>query len=151
MKPYNPNKAVHVENNLSMKEIYNLQRQAKDRIRKVLKDTSKLPRELIFVGRNMNLVRSINKELGSLVNRVNIMSRYAIQGIEKTNALRRWKFEFNLWLMSIAFYLNQSWRWLNMILFKRQIDGFEDILDNKMKDQMMKFGIRTINVKTFDA
>lgn len=33
----------------------------------------------------MNLVRSVNKKCGSLVNRINVMARYAQQGSEIEN------------------------------------------------------------------
>lgn len=44
-------------------------------------DTNKFPKELIFIGRNMNLIRSINKKMGSIVNRVNVMAKYSAIGI----------------------------------------------------------------------
>lgn len=46
----------------------------------MMQDTTKFPDELIFIGRNMNLVRSLNKKLGSPVNRVNVMAKYAVKG-----------------------------------------------------------------------
>lgn len=49
----------------------------KDEIREMMKQTDLFPKELLFVNRNMNLVRSVNKRCGSLVNRINLMARYA--------------------------------------------------------------------------
>jgi aarF domain-containing kinase len=52
-------------------------------------DAHKLPKEIVFLGkmsefikgRNMNLVRAINKSYGSIVNRVNVMAKYAVKGL----------------------------------------------------------------------
>jgi aarF domain-containing kinase len=40
-----------------------------------------LPRELLFVLRTTNLIRSINKDLGANTNRFVVMASYAVQGI----------------------------------------------------------------------
>jgi len=48
-------------------------------------DTSKFPNELIFINRNMNLVRSINKRMGSKINRINIMANYSVKGLNEKN------------------------------------------------------------------
>lgn len=59
-------------------EVFELQMKFKKDLKKMLKDTSIFPEELIYIGRNINLVRSINKKCGSLVNRVNVMAKYSI-------------------------------------------------------------------------
>lgn len=46
----------------------------------MLSDANKFPDELLFIGRNMNLVRSLNKSMGSSVNRINVMANYAVKG-----------------------------------------------------------------------
>lgn len=53
----------------------------KERATNVLKNTGALPREFIFVGRNMNIVRANNKLLGSPVNRIGRMAEWAVQGL----------------------------------------------------------------------
>jgi aarF domain-containing kinase len=52
-------------------------REMKEHIRNILEDASKIPKELIFIGRTMNWVRANNKQMGSKVNRVNIFAQYA--------------------------------------------------------------------------
>lgn len=47
----------------------------------MMSDMNKFPKELMFVGRNMNLVRSLNKRIGSVINRINIMAKYAVIGL----------------------------------------------------------------------
>lgn len=54
-------------------------------IRSLLEDTEKIPRALVFIGRNMNLVRANNKIMGSLVNRVHILATYAAIGKDHNN------------------------------------------------------------------
>lgn len=83
MKPYNPKTALHIATNqkFSLKDAYEMQMALKERIKKFLSNTELIPRELIFVGRNMNIVRSLNRELGSPVNRINIMGNWAVKGL----------------------------------------------------------------------
>lgn len=78
--------------------------------KKMLGDTSKFPEDLLFISRNMNLVRSINKRLGSRVNRINLMAKYAVKGLnEESNTLRErlsvmW-FRARLMLSSVIYSL----------------------------------------------
>jgi aarF domain-containing kinase len=50
----------------------------------MLKD---MPRCLLLVLRNINIVRSINKELGVPINRFNYMARYSLRGLEQGHAV----------------------------------------------------------------
>lgn len=52
----------------------------KARAKKLLADTRAFPQELIFVGRNLNMIRSANFSLGSAVNRVAILAECAAAG-----------------------------------------------------------------------
>ena len=83
MKPYKQNTALHIasKQKISLKDAYAIQMALKERIKKFLANTELIPRELIFVGRNMNIVRSLNRELGSPVNRINIMGNWAVKGL----------------------------------------------------------------------
>ena len=83
MRPYKKGRDINKQNNVSRKEIYEMQLKFKDELRKMLGDTNKFPDDLIFIGRNMNLVRSINKHCGSAVNRINIMAKYSVKGAKK--------------------------------------------------------------------
>eukprot|EP00128_Syssomonas_multiformis_P012180 Colp12_sorted_trinity150504_noHs@13673 len=75
-----------------------------DKIVDVLRE---LPRSMLLVFRNINLVRSVNKDLGVPVNRVSLMARCAIKGLPGDNAtslvarLRTFiglvVFDFHLW------------------------------------------------------
>jgi len=63
--------------------VYELQIKFKGDFRKMLGDTSKFPKDLLYINRNMNLVRSINKRLGSKVNRINLMAKYSVKGLHE--------------------------------------------------------------------
>ena len=45
-----------------------------------MKDTINFPKELIFISRNMNLVRSLNKYYGGIADRIPIMAKAAYFG-----------------------------------------------------------------------
>lgn len=46
----------------------------------MMKETINFPKELIFVGRNMNLVRSLNKHHGGVADRISILAKSAFVG-----------------------------------------------------------------------
>jgi aarF domain-containing kinase len=66
---------------ISKEEMYQAQLKFKARAQQFLSDTSLIPRELIFLGRNMNIVRANNKNLNSPVNRITLMVKWAIKGL----------------------------------------------------------------------
>lgn len=70
---------------ITKNDIYDLQMKFKGEFKKMLGDTNKFPKDLIYVNRNMNLVRSINKRLGSQVNRINLMAKYSVKGLHEKN------------------------------------------------------------------
>jgi len=86
-----------------------------DGLRIVTQLLQSLPPELLFVLRTTNLLRSINNDLGSLVNRFAIMARTSLQGIHKKESATWWntlrslkvklEFEFKLQLFSLIQYL----------------------------------------------
>ena len=176
-RPYDPKKAIHIASDrVTAAEIYRMQMRTKERITKLLADTEKIPQELIFVGRNLNLVRANNKHLGSPVNRINIMANWAVQGLgndwshwgsantawqqkswlgrSKASVVPRlqyWWFRAQLLVLSVSFHVNRTvQRLLEWITGRRQY-GFEDIMDRQMMKTMKdRFGI-TLNEETFTA
>ncbi|KAI9321246.1 ABC1 family-domain-containing protein [Dichotomocladium elegans] len=132
-KPFNPNRAVHLgQANVNMRDVYEMQMSLKERIRDFLKDQQLFPRELIFISRNMNIVRANNKSVGSPVNRINVMARWALYGHEKNrgddmagSTWRLCKFESTLFLMSLSFWLIRVRDKANELLFGTASQGFE--------------------------
>ncbi|KAJ3293632.1 hypothetical protein HDU79_000126 [Rhizoclosmatium sp. JEL0117] len=64
---------------LSQEQKLDVQRKMKERLQQYLTNSDSIPRELIFIGRNLNIIRSNNKLYGSPVNRINLMGAYAIK------------------------------------------------------------------------
>ncbi|KAI9889127.1 MAG: hypothetical protein M1814_005789 [Vezdaea aestivalis] len=58
-----------------------LQQKARKGIREVLGDTNKLPRELIFLARNLRIVQGNNQYFGSPVNRIKITGSWAARSL----------------------------------------------------------------------
>jgi aarF domain-containing kinase len=85
MRPYNPaqKKALHISSTeaVPIQDVYEMQMAVKHRIKQFLHDEELIPRELIFIGRNMNIVRALNRELGNPVNRINTMGLWAVKGL----------------------------------------------------------------------
>ena len=151
MKPFTmPGEKVisNVAAKPSREEIIRMQMQTKQRIRTMLADTDLVPRELIFVGRNMNLVRSNNKALGSPVNRVNIMAWYAASGAVSNIRDDSWRGWFKRWLSKIAFscqlalinlmyHSSQLWVSINR-KFGRKVADFEEMIEATMQETIEK-------------
>ncbi|RIA84362.1 hypothetical protein C1645_417530 [Glomus cerebriforme] len=183
MKPYRPKTALHIASNhkVTLQDAYNIQMALKERLKKFLSTTELIPRELIFVGRNMNIVRSLNRDLGSPVNRINVMGNWAVKGLgsdwsywggnaktfnEKHQQLfgsndnlmgffgqltfilksriNYWLFKGTLLMISIGFYITKVKDSVgNWIKGKEGGSrGFEDVLDDKMKQTIEEnFGV----------
>ncbi|KAJ2711046.1 hypothetical protein H4R19_003443 [Coemansia spiralis] len=60
---------------------FDRQMELKSRAVTALRDSHSLPPELVFVTRNMNIVRANNQSLGTPVNRVQILGQYAAVGL----------------------------------------------------------------------
>ncbi|GAB5372082.1 hypothetical protein AAMO2058_001635000 [Amorphochlora amoebiformis] len=167
LKPYRPQKrAVHVANT-TIDDILHMQVKMKDRVKNLLHDTKLVPRELILLGRNMNIIRSCNKGLGSPVNRVSIMAYYANRGTYAVNPLRksdsinegtivkghmtvdRWEvaysevvFRARLFLISCFYYSTKVWQRLNAFM-GRESEGFEELIEKRISQTIeAKFGLR---------
>lgn len=175
-RPYNPSATIHIEKP-SLKDLYRMQMVSKERIKQFLGDTEKIPRELIFLGRTLNLIRANNKHLGSPVNRINIMVSWAVKGLgsdwawkdprSQTIAIRQHKswsvqvydhirpsinmfiFRSQLFFLSIGFWFTRTWQVLKEFVTGNRQKGFEDVLDDRMiKVMRNKFGIQ-VNKEAF--
>ncbi|KAJ2760114.1 hypothetical protein H4S06_001896 [Coemansia sp. BCRC 34490] len=69
------------EDALSKEAAYDRQMELKGRAVAALRDSNGLPQELVFVTRNMNIVRANNQSLGVPVDRVRILGHYAALGL----------------------------------------------------------------------
>ena len=91
MRPYSLDKALHLSSpfssltgsnssSLSSKEILKFQKESKKRFRTLLSQSELVPRELIFLGRCLNLIRAANRDFGSPVDRIDILASCAARG-----------------------------------------------------------------------
>ncbi|ETO36991.1 hypothetical protein RFI_00078 [Reticulomyxa filosa] len=120
-------------------EIARMQTEAKERVKTILKRTKTIPRELIFVGRNMNLVRANNKDLGSPVNRISILAAHAAQGLEKLSWQTHWKWKLQMW--GLSFYYHWTWclTYLRRKIFgSGSMENFEDKVEQRVMTQLVK-------------
>ena len=61
-------------------DVIKMQQEMKGRVRKIMQETINFPKELLFISRNMNLVRSLNKYYGGVAPRIPIMAHAAFIG-----------------------------------------------------------------------
>ncbi|KAI3649752.1 hypothetical protein MP228_005384 [Amoeboaphelidium protococcarum] len=172
-KPFSGKQLVHQGRvTISREEMYKMQTASKDRIQKFLANSAQIPLELIFVGRNINLVRSVNKLLGSPVNRINVMADYAARNCSDQRYVNKdykndgfvdvvrgqivenydtLSFKLRLFVLSIAFRLSNLILSIRSWLSGNRRIGFEEVLDSQMASQLKdQYGI-TINAETFSA
>lgn len=98
----------------------------------MLGDTNKFPKDLIYINRNMNLVRSINKRLGSQVNRINLMAKYSVKGLHEENDTLKKRVSV-LWFQTRLVFSSFFYSLLQFYFKCVQGKGFEDILEDQMK------------------
>ncbi|KAI8615874.1 ABC1 family-domain-containing protein [Chytriomyces sp. MP71] len=125
------------------RQVWEMQEKVADRLRGHFRDTERVPRELMFVGKNMNLVRSNNKSYGSPVNRVNLLCTAAIAAGRARNpappSFRQQLLTYNtLGSVLIVFQLSKFWSslvlWWNWVFgMRKSSECFEDLLDRKLK------------------
>lgn len=124
---------------------YEMQRRMKQGVREILGDGDKLPKELMFIGRNMRIVQGNNQHLGSPVNRVKRMGEWASRSLFEDrelpfaqrlgNAWRHLLFKTVLAATDVAFYFFKVRQWLG------RGGGMEDEMEKRMKAVASEYGI----------
>jgi len=119
-------------------DAYKSQLAIRDKLRNFLSDTSKIPLELLFLGRNMRIVQATNQLLGSPVNRPALIANWASRGLttkenltwkEKfTGAVDHVKFKITLGIMELAFW----WTRMRQLVFGSRA-GWEDLVQKQLK------------------
>lgn len=141
----------HVEkvNGIPGKELnaYEQSIQMKERLKRFLVDTDKMPKELIFLGRNMRIVQGNNQSLGSPVNRIKITAYWASRSLVTTHerSSRAWYARLDtreLWrdvLFRTAMFSLDVVFWVSKIrqrvraLLGLMNGGFEDELERSVR------------------
>ncbi|KAJ3320252.1 hypothetical protein HDV06_005396 [Boothiomyces sp. JEL0866] len=169
-RPWKAGKPIH-STKTTITDIFEAQKNTKNRLSNFLKNTESLPKELIFVGRNLNCVRANNKMLGSPVNRINIMAASAAQNaglnwqlsgntnrVEEYGVLNHFKsglskllFQTTLTMISLSFKITQIFQYLGKIISGKG-NGFEEVMDSNMRKNLESmFPGMTINESAFDG
>eukprot|EP00164_Ancoracysta_twista_P008028 GFYU01011515.1.p1 GENE.GFYU01011515.1~~GFYU01011515.1.p1 ORF type:complete len:522 (+),score=81.26 GFYU01011515.1:132-1697(+) len=138
MKPFSTDNPSHLTGKTTKADLARMQVEAKERVRNMLVNTALIPLELVFVFRNLNLVRANNKALGSPVNRVNILAMEAAKGSDSGRTILSMdylQFRTTLLAFSIAHFSAQSWAAVST-WFGYESKGFEDIMDERLKNTL---------------
>lgn len=75
----------------------------RDMMKEFLSDTTKLPLELLFLGRTMRIIQTCNKHFGSPVNRINSMTDEALNSLITKSSLREF---FNLIILKTTLFVS---------------------------------------------
>lgn len=123
-------------------------------MREILADETKLPQELIFIGRNLRIVQGNNQFLGSPVNRIKITGNWASRSLvdspdlpftEKAkNFGRHMIFKFIIFSSDVVFYVSKIRQYFGMGL------GMEDDMEVQMKRIAKDFGVE-LNHSVFEG
>ncbi|XP_058834959.1 uncharacterized aarF domain-containing protein kinase 5 [Topomyia yanbarensis] len=99
---------------LTEEDLAYMTKQAKEHFDKVMETLRSMPRNIIFVLRNLNTIRSIAMDHGDLVDRPKVMARSAIKALMESDkgflgflygTFRRINFEYQLWKTSCQYWL----------------------------------------------
>ncbi|EMD33278.1 hypothetical protein CERSUDRAFT_57434 [Gelatoporia subvermispora B] len=115
----------------------------KEKLRNFLTDTDKMPKELVFIARNMRIVQGNNQQLGSPVNRIRIIGYWASRSLAVAPGLtwavryreycRFLVFQIVMLSIDIAFWATKLRQWIKLKLGQSG-EGFEDQLERTMRE-----------------
>uniref|UniRef100_A0A1B0CW01 ABC1 atypical kinase-like domain-containing protein n=1 Tax=Lutzomyia longipalpis TaxID=7200 RepID=A0A1B0CW01_LUTLO len=97
---------------LTDEEIAYMQKIARQRFDLIMETLKEMPRNLIFIVRNLNIIRAVARDHGDPVNRPKLMARHAVKCIHREQGIlatvltfvRRVRFEFALLQMSFHYW-----------------------------------------------
>ncbi|KAI0037004.1 ABC1-domain-containing protein [Vararia minispora EC-137] len=132
---------------------YELSVKMKARLKSFLRDTDRMPKELVFIGRNMRMVQGNNQMFGSPVNRIKITSFAAADALPRSPSLslservreyaRRAVFYTVMLSIDAVFWAVKTREWISARWSReRKKVGFEDELERQMAAMMKaEYGI----------
>lgn len=108
-----------------------------------LEDQEKMPKELIFIGRNMRIVQANNQALGSPVNRIKIIALWASRSLTRFPASTGGDGFLKGWLKHIVFKcvvfsLDVVFWWSRVTQAVTGGAGFEEKLEERMRRVAME-------------
>jgi aarF domain-containing kinase len=133
---------------------YEMQVKMRQGIKEILGDGSKLPQELIFIGRNFRIVQGNNQFLGSPVNRIKITGIWASRALvddpnvpwreRMANYLRHITFRILLLSTDLVFWYSKLKQWAGVG------KGMDDDIEKVMKGYAKEMGIE-LNHNVFEG
>ncbi|KAI0687937.1 ABC1-domain-containing protein [Cerioporus squamosus] len=115
----------------------------KEKLKGFLQDTDRMPKELIFIGRNMRIVQGNNQLFGSPVNRIRITAYWASRSLVTSQELNLAQRVRELWnhvvFLSVMFSIDVLF-WGTKVRqyvarrLGRRGESFEDELERTMRD-----------------
>lgn len=130
------------------------QRNVNDLLNGFLSDERKFPLELLFLSRTMRMIQNLNQSFGSPVNRVNLLTNEAINGLLQFNLNQSNQTNFNkilnsLGLLRLRIMLTFSQILFYFIRFKQVVlgdkfggkgEGLEDYIEHYMQNTARSLG-----------
>ncbi|RDX40175.1 atypical/ABC1/ABC1-B protein kinase [Lentinus brumalis] len=115
----------------------------KEKLKGFLQDTDRMPKELIFIGRNMRIVQGNNQLFGSPVNRIRITAYWASRSLVTSRQLslaQRLREAWNhvvflsvMFSIDVLFWGTRVRQWVARMLGRRG-ESFEDELERSMRN-----------------
>ncbi|KAH3672192.1 hypothetical protein WICMUC_004421 [Wickerhamomyces mucosus] len=154
LKPYHK-----TADNLSKMSRFEREKYMSQNFKKFFQDTEKFPLELVFLGRTMRIVQTVNQRFKAPVNRINLFTKEAVKGFylnePKVNytlsrtldrTVRYTIFSLLMSISDLTFYLTR----FSSYLFGTK--NVEDLLQAKMVQEMKQMGIDAPqDVQLFDG
>ncbi len=131
-----------------------MQMQLKQDLKRLMGNSRLLPEQLLFVGRNMNLVRSINKSLLSPVNRIQLMANKAVEGLHRdhTSFWQRLSldyFRLRILCFDLFYHVYDTFlRWTSGTGFEDQLDL---VMQQQLEAQYAKYGMKVPDGATYNG
>ena len=124
---------------------YEMHQKMRKGMKEVLGDGTKIPKELIFIGRNLRIVQGNNQFLGSPVNRIKITGTWASRALVESPDLsfgervknygRHVLFKFVMLSTDVYFYTSKVRQFFGLG------GGMEDDIEAQMKGMAKDFGV----------
>jgi aarF domain-containing kinase len=134
------------------KREFEKQEKARDMFQGFFEDTTKMPLELIFLGRTMRILQGINKMFDSPVNRIKIFAWDASSVLTSEIWLNKsWRGKLKAWRDYFVFLSVVTFSEVNFYLIRlRQIvfrssRGIEDLIEQQQQSQAKGVGITLTN------
>ena len=150
-KPWRQDAPVHLNTKPTLSDLYDAQIEAKSKMKRFLSETEFLPKELIFISRNLNCVRANNRMLGSPVNRINLMANWAVKSLGTNWCFKKisflglaqayidyWTFHTTLFAVSVTFWITQTVRRIKKAIGLPAGNGFESVMDSAIRNALQE-------------